>query len=110
MRALLQPHFSPKHMRALRPRIEALTTRLLDELAEQGPPADLHAALALPLPILVICELLGVPYEDRDAVPRAGPTTRPTPATAPAPNGGSRNCSPTASSSSPQNGAIPATT
>lgn len=67
MRSLLQPHFSPKRMRELGSRVEALTTRLLDELAEQGPPADLHAALALPLPILVICELLGVPYEDRDA-------------------------------------------
>ncbi|PXY18409.1 cytochrome P450 [Prauserella flavalba] len=66
MRALLQPHFSPKHLRGLRPRVEELTTRLLDGLAEQGPPADLHAALAVPLPILVICELLGVPYEDRD--------------------------------------------
>lgn len=66
MRSLLQPLFSPKHLRALRPRVEALTTRLLDELAEQGSPADLHAALAVPLPILVICELLGVPYEDRD--------------------------------------------
>jgi len=65
MRSLLQPHFSPRHMRALRPRVEALTARLLDELAAHGPPADLHAALALPLPILVICELLGVPYEDR---------------------------------------------
>jgi cytochrome P450 len=66
MRALLQPHFSPKHLRSLVPRVEALTTGLLDELAEQGPPADLHARLALPLPILVICELLGVPYADRD--------------------------------------------
>jgi pentalenolactone synthase len=66
MRSLLQPHFSPKHLRALRPKIDALTTRLLDELARREPPADLHAALALPLPILVICELLGVPYEDRD--------------------------------------------
>jgi cytochrome P450 len=66
MRGLLQPHFAPKHMRALRPRVEALSTRLLDELAEQGPPGDLQAALALPLPILVICELLGVPYEDRE--------------------------------------------
>jgi cytochrome P450 len=65
MRALLQPHFSPKRMRALRPRVEALTARLLDELAEQGAPADLNTALALPLPIAVICELLGVPYEDR---------------------------------------------
>ncbi|TCO49792.1 cytochrome P450 [Actinocrispum wychmicini] len=63
MRSLLQPHFSPKRMRALRPRIQALTTELLDKLT---PPTDLHAELALPLPILVICELLGVPYEDRD--------------------------------------------
>ncbi|WP_086667108.1 cytochrome P450 [Lentzea kentuckyensis] len=66
MRALLQPHFSPKRMRALRPRIDALTAQLLDQLATSGSPADLHAAVAVPLPILVICELLGVPYDDRD--------------------------------------------
>jgi cytochrome P450 len=66
MRGLLQPHFSPKHLRALAPRVETLITGLLNELAEQGPPADLHARLALPLPILVICELLGVPYSDRE--------------------------------------------
>jgi pentalenolactone synthase len=65
MRSLLQPHFSPKRMRELRPRVEALTATLLDELADQGAPADLNEALALPLPIAVICELLGVPYEDR---------------------------------------------
>ena len=66
LRALLQPNFSPKHMRALVPRVAALTAGLLDELVELSPPADLHAKLALPLPILVICELLGVPYADRD--------------------------------------------
>ena len=66
MRRLLQPHFSPKHLQDLLPRVETLTTAMLDELAEEGPPADLHARLALPLPILVICELLGVPYSDRD--------------------------------------------
>jgi cytochrome P450 len=66
MRTLLQPHFAPKHLRALLPNIETLTARLLDQLEEEGPPADLHAKLALPLPILVICELLGVPYSDRD--------------------------------------------
>ncbi|PSL01618.1 pentalenolactone synthase [Haloactinopolyspora alba] len=66
MRSLLQPHFSPKRMRALRPRIDALTIELLDTMAAQGPPADLHAALAIPLPVLVICELLGVPHEERD--------------------------------------------
>jgi cytochrome P450 len=65
MRSLLQPHFSPGRMRALRGRVETLTAGLLDDLADAGPPADLHAALALPLPIAVICELLGVPYADR---------------------------------------------
>ena len=66
LRSLLQPHFSPRRMRALRPRVEELTAGLLGDLAEHGPPADLHQALALPLPIQVICELLGVPYADRD--------------------------------------------
>lgn len=66
MRSLLQPHFSPKRMRELRPRVEELTTQLLDAMEEQGSPGDLQAALSLPLPLLVICELLGVPYEDRD--------------------------------------------
>jgi cytochrome P450 len=65
-RALLQPHFTPKQLRALRPRVDSLTTQLLDELTAKGPPADLHAAVALPLPLLVICELLGVPYRDRE--------------------------------------------
>jgi len=66
LRSLLQPHFSPRRMRALRPRVEELTAGLLNDLAEHGPPADLHQALALPLPVQVICELLGVPYADRD--------------------------------------------
>lgn len=66
LRERVQPHFSPARMRAFRPRVEELATGLLDRLAERTPPADLIDALALPLPILVICELLGVPYEDRD--------------------------------------------
>lgn len=53
-------------MRSLVPKVEALTRSLLDELERNGPPADLHAELAVPLPVLVICELLGVPYSDRD--------------------------------------------
>jgi pentalenolactone synthase len=66
MRSQLQPHFAPGRMRALRPRVDALAAGLLDELARRDPPADLIQALAVPLPVLVICELLGVPYEDRD--------------------------------------------
>src|SRR5438876_5953570 len=65
LRSLLQPHFSPGRMRALRPRVDELTAGLLSDLAGHGPPADLHQALALPLPVQVICELLGVPYADR---------------------------------------------
>ncbi|MBX6382962.1 MAG: cytochrome P450 [Microbispora sp.] len=65
MRRLLAPAFSARRMRRLSDWIESLVGQLLDGLAEQGPPADLHAGLSLPLPIQVICELLGVPYEDR---------------------------------------------
>ena len=66
MRALLQPHFTPKHMRSLAPKLDALIAGRLDELEKHGCPADLHAEVALPVPILVICDLLGVPYSDRD--------------------------------------------
>ncbi|MGA8543792.1 MAG: cytochrome P450 [Mycobacterium sp.] len=65
-RALLQPHFTPKNLQAMRPRVDALTTQLLDHLAAKGSPADLRAAVAVPLPALVICELLGVPCEDSE--------------------------------------------
>lgn len=66
LRRLLQPHFTPRRMRAVQPRVEALAEELVDQVARQTPPVDLHQALALPLPILVICELIGVPYADRD--------------------------------------------
>src|SRR5215469_5992429 len=66
MRALLTPFFSARRMQGLRPRVEALTDQLLDALADRNPPVDLHEALSFPLPVLVICELLGVPYEDRE--------------------------------------------
>lgn len=66
LRALLEPHFSPERMLALQPYVEKLTGRLLDQLAGQKPPVDLREALALSLPIQVMCEWLGVPQEDKD--------------------------------------------
>jgi hypothetical protein len=66
MRALLQPHVTPARMRALRPRVELLTAELLDSMAAGDRPSDLVQAVAVPLPVLVICELLGVPSSDRD--------------------------------------------
>ena len=66
MRRALSRSFAARRMEALRPRIQATADRLLGEMAQHGPPADLHEALSFPLPALVICELLGVPYLDRD--------------------------------------------
>ncbi|MFJ9693951.1 cytochrome P450 [Kitasatospora sp. NPDC101183] len=57
---------SVRRVREMRPRIEALVGRRLDRMAAEGPPADLHALLAEPLPVEVVCELLGVPYADRE--------------------------------------------
>ncbi|GAA1707022.1 cytochrome P450 [Fodinicola feengrottensis] len=66
MRRLLTPAFSARRMNALRPKIGEIITDIMARL-EAGPrPADLHANLSFPLPALVICALLGVPYEDRE--------------------------------------------
>jgi cytochrome P450 len=65
-RGLLAPAFSPRRMRAIRERVEVLVGGLLDDLVEQAPPRDLHRHLSLPLPAMVICELLGVPYDDHE--------------------------------------------
>jgi cytochrome P450 len=66
LRTLLTPAFSPRRMALLRGHVTDLVRDLLDDLAAQGPPADLHEALSFPLPVLVICELLGVPFADRE--------------------------------------------
>ncbi|MGP8297251.1 cytochrome P450 [Streptomyces inhibens] len=58
--------FTAKRMGALRPGIEAMTEQLIDDMLDHGHPADLKAALAFPLPVWVICDLLGVPDSDRD--------------------------------------------
>ena len=64
-RRLLTGQFTVRRMNQLEPRIAEITRAHLDAMAEAGPPADLVQAFALPVPSLVICELLGVPYEDR---------------------------------------------
>lgn len=64
-RRALARWFTARRMRALAPRIERIVADHLDTMERAGPPADLVPAFALPIPSLVICELLGVPYEDR---------------------------------------------
>jgi cytochrome P450 len=64
LRKLVSRSFTLRRMEELRPRVEQLADRLLDELPESGP-VDLMAQYAFLIPVLVICELLGVPAEDR---------------------------------------------
>lgn len=66
MRALLAPAFTAHRMRTLRRQTDALVNELLTSLLQSGPPADLHRDLAFPLPMRVICGLLGVPIFDAD--------------------------------------------
>ncbi|ALO91610.1 Cytochrome P450 hydroxylase [Streptomyces hygroscopicus subsp. limoneus] len=63
-RRMLIPEFTARRVREMRPRIQQIVDEHVDAMLAQGGPVDLVTALALPVPSLVICELLGVPYED----------------------------------------------
>ena len=66
LRRMLTPEFTMRRLRRLRSRITAIVHAQLDAIEKAGAPADLVEMFALPIPSLVICELLGVPYADRD--------------------------------------------
>jgi erythromycin 12 hydroxylase len=68
MRAVVSSAFTPKRVAALEPRIRAITRSLLDTAAEDGHGTefDLVDALAFPLPVTVIAEMLGLPASDHD--------------------------------------------
>jgi cytochrome P450 len=65
LRRLVGRAFTPRIVSGLRPRIEALVAELFDATAGR-PVVDFVADIAYPLPVIVVCELLGVPPEDRD--------------------------------------------
>ncbi|MGW5385588.1 cytochrome P450 [Nocardia sp. NPDC003963] len=58
--------FTVRRMKELEEHIADVVERQLDEMERLAPPVDLVRAFALPVPSLVICELLGVPYADRE--------------------------------------------
>lgn len=66
LRRLVAAAFSPRQIDRLAAYSQRVTDDLLDRIEDTGPPADLVAGLAMPLPIAVICEMLGVPVADRD--------------------------------------------
>jgi cytochrome P450 len=65
LRRLAQKAFTPGRVARLRPRTEEIAEGLLDDLATRGGVVDLLDAYARPIPITVLCELLGVPVADR---------------------------------------------
>lgn len=64
LRRMVTAPFATKKVAALRPAIQRIVDDLIDEMLAGPKPVDLVQAFALPVPSLVICELLGVPYED----------------------------------------------
>ena len=65
LRRLLSKAFTIRRVEELRPKVRELAGRLIDDMVAAGSPADLVEDFALPIPVVVICELLGVPVEDR---------------------------------------------
>jgi cytochrome P450 len=65
IRRVVAKAFTMRRVEWLRGRIQEVAEERLDELATQGPPCDLVAGLAVPLPVVMICELFGIPYADR---------------------------------------------
>ncbi|WP_067510117.1 cytochrome P450 [Actinoplanes sp. TFC3] len=66
VRRLIGKTFTAKRVEALRPRIAGIVEELLDDLARAPQPVDLNATFSFPLTIRVICELLGVPAQERE--------------------------------------------
>ncbi|RVX42476.1 cytochrome P450 [Nonomuraea polychroma] len=65
-RRLVGKWFTAKRMAALRPSMAQIAEELIDDMVERGAPGDLKASLGFPLPVYVICDMLGVPAADRD--------------------------------------------
>jgi cytochrome P450 len=66
LRRLVAKAFTVRRVEQLRGQAEQTAADLLDEMVQAGPPADLVQSFAVPLPGLMICELLGVPYAQRE--------------------------------------------
>jgi cytochrome P450 len=72
LRRILTPQFTVRRLNRLRPRIAGIVEQQLDVIEAGGPLVDLVPTFAFPIPFLVICELLGLPDEDREEFRRIG--------------------------------------
>ena len=87
LRRLVARAFTPRTIERLEPWVEELVDKRLAALRPNGS-ADLLAEMALPLPIEVICQLLGIPEPERGPDPRVGPRPRATSRSQPVPRRG----------------------
>ncbi|WP_433345231.1 cytochrome P450 [Microtetraspora malaysiensis] len=65
-RRLVVKWFTAKRMAAIRPAMTQIAEDLIDDMVKRGAPGDLRADFGFPLPVYVICDMLGVPAADRD--------------------------------------------
>ncbi|MFI1167261.1 cytochrome P450 [Streptomyces sp. NPDC020801] len=68
LRRAVAPAFTARGVERVRDDARRMLDELVDELVQDGPPADLTAAVLSPFPIAVVCELMGVPAADRHGV------------------------------------------
>jgi cytochrome P450 len=73
-RKLFTGEFTVRRMKNLEPKVERITADRIAAMRKSGSPVDLVQEFALPIPSLVICELLGVPYEDHEFFQRHSET------------------------------------
>ena len=66
IRRMLISEFTVRRFKELKPRIQEAIDHAIDDLLAAGPPADLVTHFSLPIPSMVICHMLGVPYADHD--------------------------------------------
>lgn len=66
VRRFVAKAFTARRIERLRPKVQQIVNGLLDEMTAHGAPADLKRFVAEPLPVMVICEVLGVPPSDRN--------------------------------------------
>jgi hypothetical protein len=64
LRRILARDFMVKKIEAMRPQVEQIVSGLLDQVMREGPPFDFYRSFALPIPQLVVSEMLGIPHED----------------------------------------------
>jgi cytochrome P450 len=64
LRGLVNREFLAKHVETMRPQMQRIVETWIDALLQQPPPVDLVKGFALPVASTIICELLGVPYDD----------------------------------------------